>query len=270
MSGPGDAAVSVTARPRVVAVVPARLAASRFPNKPLAMILDLPMVEHVRRRAHLVDVVDDVIVATCDGAIFDVVTRAGGVAVMTADTHERCTERVAEAAVGLTVDIVAIVQGDEPLLRPEAVTAAVRPLLADQRITCTNLLSPLAAREDLVDPDIVKAACGRSGDILFLTRAAIPHYRQDGDAPVYRQTGIWALRTETLRAFQALPETPLERIESIDMLRLLEHGYRIRGVVVSYSTVGVDRPDDVRVVEEILKDDADQWSLYQRTVALRP
>lgn len=249
---------------RVVAVVPARLASSRYPDKPLVPIAGLPMVEHVRRRAALAEGVDEVVVATCDDRIRVAVESYGGRVVMTAATHQRATDRVEEAARSLDADVIALVQGDEPLLIPDTVAAAIAPILSDPRVGCTNLLSRLAGPDDRADPDIVKAACAKDGDVLFLTRAPIPYLRQVGDVPVFRQTGIMALRKDWLAAFAALPETPLERAESVDMLRLLEHGRSIRGVVTDRTTLGVDRPDDVAPIERALREDAEQRALWER------
>lgn len=249
---------------RVVAVVPARMASSRYPDKPLVRIAGLPMVEHVRRRAALAEGVDDVVVATCDEPIRRAVEGYGGRVVMTAATHQRAADRVAEAARSIEADVIAMVQGDEPLLVPDTVSRTVAPILADDRVGCTNLLSRLAGSAEVGDPDVVKAACSVSGDLLFLTRAPIPYLRQRGEVPVYRQTGIMALRRDWLAMFTELPETPLERAESVDMLRLLEHGHRIRGVVTDRPTVGVDRPDDVVLVEQALHEDPEQRALWER------
>jgi 3-deoxy-manno-octulosonate cytidylyltransferase (CMP-KDO synthetase) len=242
------------------------MASSRFPGKPLVPILDLPMVEHVRRRAELASGVDQVVVATCDRSIFDAVTAAGGLAVMTADTHERCTERVEEAMRSLAGEVVLIVQGDEPLLKPDVLPRVAAPLFERDDVVCVNLLSPLEGDGDLGNPDVVKAVCAINGDVLFLTRARVPYFRKPGPCPVYRQTGIMALRAGFLRTYASLDETPLERAESIDMLRVLEHGYRIAGVRIDYGTVGVDRPEDVPAVERLLVTDAEQAALYQRTL----
>jgi 3-deoxy-manno-octulosonate cytidylyltransferase (CMP-KDO synthetase) len=250
-------------------VIPARMASSRYPGKPLERILDLPMVEHVRRRALLAEGVGDVVVATCDRSIFDAVEAAGGRAVMTADTHERCTDRVEEAMRSRTADVVVMVQGDEPLLVPDAVVRVARPLLERGDVVCTNLLSPLESEADLANPNIVKAVCAQDGRIMFLSRAPIPFYRSRTEAPVYRQTGIMGFRAGLLRQYAALPETPFERAESIDMLRLLEHGLAIHGVVVDFPTIGVDRPEDVPVVESWLRQNPLQHSLYEQTLGRR-
>ena len=256
---------SGSARKRVVAVVPARMASSRFPGKPLVSIAGLPMVEHVRRRALLAAGVDEVVVATCDTSIFQAVTAAGGRALMTRDTHERCTDRVAEAMESLDGNVVAIVQGDEPLLLPGAVEAVIKPLVEHDDVVCTNLLSPLESDEDLANPNIVKAVCALDGRVMFLSRAPIPHFRRKAPCPVYRQTGILALTADFLRVYTTLSETPFERAESVDMLRVLEHGFPITGVVLAYSTVGVDRTEDVPVVERVLESDPVQRDLLART-----
>jgi 3-deoxy-manno-octulosonate cytidylyltransferase (CMP-KDO synthetase) len=251
----------------ITAIVPARMASSRYPGKPLVSILGLPMVEHVRRRALLAGI-DHVVVATCDQSILDAVHAAGGKAVMTRDDHQRCTDRAEEAMRSLPGTIVAIVQGDEPLLIPQAIRDVVQPLLDDPTLEATNLLSPLEQPTDRANPDIVKAACNLAGDLMFLTRAGVPTFRESLAVPVFRQTGIMAFTTAFLHRYSTLPQTPLERAESVDMLRLLEHGIRIRGVVAGYPTLGVDRPTDVPLAERVLREDATQRALFERTLAL--
>jgi len=254
--------------PTVTVVIPARMASSRYPNKPLVPILDLSLVEHVRRRSLLAPGVAQVVVATCDQAILDAVGEAGGLAVMTRDTHTRCTDRVAEAMGALPGDIVAMVQGDEPLLNPEAISQVTSPLIADPTLDCANLLSPLESQADRENPDVVKAVCDQRGFVMYMTRHAIPFFREKVPVPVFRQTGIIAFRASFLRRYTAMPETPLERAESVDMLRLLENGVRLRGVVANYVTIGVDRPADVPAVERVLREDPVQRALYERTIAM--
>jgi 3-deoxy-manno-octulosonate cytidylyltransferase (CMP-KDO synthetase) len=234
------------------------------------MILGLPMIEHVRRRVVLCAAVDEVVVATCDREIFEVVTGAGGKAVMTADTHERCTTRVEEAMGRLEGEIVAIVQGDEPLIMPEAIGQVVTPLQQSSDIDCANLLSKLVDDADFRDVNIVKAATDTAGFIMFFSRASIPHFRQRGDCPIYRQMGIMAFRRAFLHAYTKLPETPFERVESVDLLRLLEHGYKILGVPTEHATVGVDHAEDVARVERILRADPGQQALYAQILNGRP
>jgi len=255
-----------TAQPTITVVIPARMASSRYPGKPIVPILGLPMVEHVRRRALLSEGIDLVVVATCDRDIKDVVEAAGGRAVMTKDTHERCTDRVEEAMQHLSGDVVAMVQGDEPLLMPEAVTRVVQPLLNDPDLDVVNLLSPLESAQDYGNPNIVKAVCDLRGNVIYLTRAPVPCFREQLAVPVFRQTGIMAFRASFLPRFSALPETPLERAESVDMLRVLEHGIRIAGVVANYVTFGVDRPGDVGLIESVLRNDSTQRALFNRII----
>ena len=248
----------------ITVVIPARMASSRYPGKPLVPILGLPLVEHVRRRALLAHGVELVVVATCDDSIKKAVEACGGRAVMTKDTHERCTDRVEESMQRLPGDIVAMVQGDEPLLMPEAVSQVVQPLLDDPSLDVVNLLSPLESPDDYTNPNIVKAVCDGQGNVIYLTRAPVPFFRQQVVVPVYRQTGIMAFRAAFLPRFSALPETALEKAESVDMLRVLEHGIRIRGVVAGYTTMGIDRPEDVELVESVLRRDHVQRALFER------
>lgn len=252
-------------RPRIAAVIPARMGASRYPGKPLVDIAGMPMVEMVRRRVALSDVVDGVVVATCDRCILESVAGFGGAALMTADTHERCTDRVHEAAASIDADIVVIVQGDEPLFDPDVIRLLVEPMLADPGVAVTNLLSVIRRDEDLTDEDVVKAACDCAGRVMYYSRAPIPFRRvSSAGTPLLRQTGLSAFRRDFLDTFSALPPTPLEIAESVDFLRILEHGYPILGVVWERETAGVDRPEDVAVIEAALRDDPFQRELHER------
>ncbi len=248
---------------KVVAVIPARMAASRFPGKPLAKILDLPMIEHVRRRALLCPVLDEVYVATCDQPIFDLVTACGGKAVMTKDTHVRCTDRVEEAVEKIKADIVVILQGDEPLFEKEVIEQLVAPFNSTQECVCTNLVTSITDNADIADNDIVKALLDVRGHVLYFSRAQVPFIRVKAPFNVYRQTGLSAFTIEFLKKFASLPPTPLEITESVDFLRILEHRYPIKGIVHSGRSIGVDRPEDVPVVEDVLRKDSRQQRIYQ-------
>lgn len=252
---------------KVTAVIPARMGAARFPGKPLVKILGLPMVEHVRRRALLAQGVDEVVVATCDREILETVEGFGGKAVMTRDTHERCTDRVEEAAGKLDFDIALIVQGDEPLFRPEALTILARPLMEDPGLPCANLLSVIRDERDLEDEDIVKAVLDEQGFVLFFSRAPIPFRRVRNDCPLYRQTGLSAFSREFLSEYSRLAPTAIEVAESVDFLRILGHRRPIKGVAYDKVAVGVDRPDDVAKVEEILRRDPEQKEIFERILA---
>jgi len=249
---------------KVVAVIPARMGASRFPGKPLKKILGLPLVEHVRRRVLLSDSVDDAFVATCDIEIEKTIVDFGGKAIMTADTHERCTDRVEEALHQIACDIVVIVQGDEPLFLPEVIKKLVSPMIDNDIIQCTNLLSIIDRDEDLLDEDIVKAVINTNNDIMYFSRSAIPFRRVKNNCSLFRQTGVSAFSKTFLETYSKLEPTPLEIAESVDFLRILEHGLSIRGVVINDETKGVDRPNDVSIVEEILNNNPIQKQLYEK------
>ncbi len=251
---------------KVIAVIPARMASSRYPGKPLALIAGLPMIEYVRRRTLLCSVIDEAVVATCDQEIMDVVIGYGGQAIMTADTHERCTTRVDEAMHNLTGEIVVIVQGDEPLIMPDAIEQTVLPIQNRDNVNCTNLLSKITSPADFNDTNIVKAALDKLGFIMYFSRASIPYFKHKTVCPIYRQTGIMAFTTPLLHEYTQLSETPFERAESIDMFRLLEHAHKVLGVPTDHVTIGVDHPEDVDKVEHLLINDSVQQSLHQQII----
>jgi 3-deoxy-manno-octulosonate cytidylyltransferase (CMP-KDO synthetase) len=249
---------------KVAAVIPARMGASRFPGKPMVEILGLPMVEHVRRRVGLCRNIDEVDVATCDTEIFDAVVERGGKAVMTKDTHQRCTDRVEEASHTVKADIIVIVQGDEPLLDPGVLEKLVKPMLDDPAIECANLLSVISAEEDLLNIDIVKTVIDKNNNVIYYSRAPIPYLRCGKTRPMYRQTGLSAFRNRFLQLYSRLPQTPLEVAESVDFLRIIENRFPVLGVIYKNETVGVDRPEDIARVEAILLNDRKQRALYKR------
>jgi len=249
---------------RVLAIIPARMASTRFPGKPLAILSELPMVEHVRRRALLSKLIDEVIVATCDLEIMNAIEAYGGRAVMTADSHERCTDRVAEAAKNETADIVVNIQGDEPLISPDILDAVIQPLLDDPDLCCANLISAIP-EEDGINPNLVKVTFDGNMNALYFSREAIPSSKKAGQLPIqrFKQLGIIAFRRDFLNTYMRLSPTPLEAIESVDMLRLLEHGYRIKLVSVTSNSIGVDTPHDLEMAGELMK--TDPWLKHYRT-----
>src|SRR5262245_32099979 len=152
---------------RVAAVIPARMASTRFPGKPLANILGLPMIEHVRRRVALSGLFSTVAVATCDAEIMDAVQGHGGKAVLTSSAHERCTDRVAEASASLEADVIVNVQGDEPLVRPEMLELLVRPLFSDSSLLCTNLMSEIVTEKEMNDRNVIKTVFDNALNALY-------------------------------------------------------------------------------------------------------
>jgi 3-deoxy-manno-octulosonate cytidylyltransferase (CMP-KDO synthetase) len=264
---------------RIVAMIPARMNSSRFPGKPLAPLLGRPMLEHVLRRAAMCEQLEAIYVATCDEEIRDAVERIGGDVLMTSAAHERASDRIAEAAERVEADIVVMVQGDEPMITPRMIASAVAPMLADSSIQCVNLARRILSRDEYVDPNTIKVVMNTRGDALYFSRTPIPaldfaHASAESDstsvrAPVFKQVCVIPFRRDYLREFARLPPTPLERAESIDMLRVLEHGGRVRLVETDVDTHAVDTPADLRLVASLLKDDP-LVLRYAETLPARP
>ena len=239
-----------------IAIIPARMASSRFPGKPLALLHGLPMIEHVRRRVALSQLFSDVVVATCDEDIAAVVRKSGGHVVMTADTHERCTDRIAEAAAGLEGDIIVNVQGDEPLVRPEMLAPLVQVLQEDDTIPCSNLMVEIQTDADFKSKNVVKTVVDAEWNALYFSREPIPSAgKPDARTPRFQQLGIIAFRRDFLFTFGELEPTPLEVAESVDMLRAVEHGYQVRMVLCPFKSIGVDVPDDLTRAQALLDQD---------------
>ncbi|MGE3342177.1 MAG: 3-deoxy-manno-octulosonate cytidylyltransferase [Vicinamibacterales bacterium] len=244
----------MTGSRRIVGIIPARMASSRFPGKPLAQIAGRTMIEHVYRRAAMNRRFSEVAIATCDEAIAEATRAFGGRAIMTSPTHERGTERVAEAAEQLAADIVVNIQGDEPLVTPGLFDELLAPFDDDRSVSCTNLMSPLASDSEQDSLNNVKVVVNRAGDAMYFSREPIPSRRMGirHDGQVFRQIGIYAFTREFLLDFNRLPSTPLERAESVDMLRLLEHGRRIRMVLTQVPLQSVDTEADRREAERLM------------------
>jgi 3-deoxy-manno-octulosonate cytidylyltransferase (CMP-KDO synthetase) len=231
--------------PAVVAVIPARYQSTRLPGKPLLDIGGRPMIELVYRRAAEADSVDAVVVATDDQRIVDAVAAFGGIARLTRPTHRTGTDRIAEVAADLSCDIVVNVQGDEPLIDPAMISAIVAPLRADASIVMTTARCRLTDPDDFRNPHVVKVVTDPHGDALYFSRAPIPHGTDPARTQAYVHVGLYAFRRDFLLRFAALPQTPLEVAESLEQLRALEHGYRIRTVVTEHHSIGVDTPQDL-------------------------
>jgi 3-deoxy-manno-octulosonate cytidylyltransferase (CMP-KDO synthetase) len=243
--------------PKVTAIIPARMGATRFPGKPLADILGLPMIEHIRRRVALNGNLNQVIVATCDKEIFDVVVGNGGECIMTSSAHERCTDRVAEAAREVDADIIINVQGDEPFVNPQLLDVLVQPFFDEPDLMSTNLLGRIETEEEFQTVNEVKTVVDLAGNVLYFSREPIPSRKKapDGDFDRFKQLGLIAFRKDFLLKFTALPETPLERLESVDMLRVIEHGFSIRGVITDERTVSVDTPEELAEAVQLMNND---------------
>lgn len=242
---------------QIAAVIPARMGSSRFPGKPLAQILGRPMIEHVYRRTAASQAVNSVYVATCDDEIKEVVEAFGGNVIMTSSSHQRASDRVAEAAENFSAEIVVMVQGDEPMIIPEMLNVAVAPMIADPKITCVNLTKAIETEEEYRDPSTIKVVMDQNKDALYFSREPIPTWQilEFSNIPVYKQVCIIPFRQATLLEYSHLPATPLEQAESVDMMRFLEHGYRVRMVPTDVNSHAVDTPADLVLVEGIMAGD---------------
>lgn len=246
----------------IIGIIPARLASSRLPNKPMADILGMPMIGHVYLRCKLSPVLKEVYVATCDQEIYDYIESIGGKAVITADTHERASDRSAEALLkieevtGEKTDIVVMIQGDEPMVTPEMIDAAIEPLYHDNTLQITNLMAAIKTKEEHEDPAEVKVVVDINSNAMYFSREPIPSIKKGGEnIPMLKQVCIIPFRRDFLLQYNEMPQTPLEIIESVDMNRLLENGIRIRMVMRSEETYSVDTAADLANVNNKMRND---------------
>ncbi len=233
------------AAPRTVAVIPARMASTRFPGKPLANTTGRPMIQHVVERARQCCSIGRVIVATDDRRIADAVTSFGGEVAMTSADHPNGTSRIAEAVQAIECDIVVNIQGDEPEVEPALVDAAVTALLADPEAPVATAATPFRDTEDPADRRLVKVVVGLNGRALYFSRSAIPcnrDQRVDGVSPL-RHVGLYVYRRHFLDDYVMLPESPLERTEMLEQLRILEHGHAIAVAIGTSTAQGIDTPE---------------------------
>lgn len=244
----------------IVGVIPARMASSRFPGKPLAQICGIPMIGHVYYRSKMSRVLNNVYVATCDQEIKDYVTLIGGETMMTMNTHERASDRCAEAMLkieaetGRMVDIIVMIQGDEPMLYPEMIDMAVKPIMEDESLSVVNLMAWLKTREEHCDPNEVKVVVDLNNFALYFSREPIPSWKKGAKSvPMLKQVCVIPFRRDFLIKFNNLETTPLEIVESVDMMRVLEHGYRVKMVLSEFETYSVDTIEDLRKVEALMQ-----------------
>lgn len=251
------------AKKNIIGIIPARMGSSRFPGKPLAQILGMPMIGHVFHRSKKSSVLNEVYIATCDEEIGRYADSIGAKWIMTKNTHERASDRAAEAmlkieeSTGKKVDIVVMIQGDEPMIVPEMIDLAVQPLLEDEQIGVSNLMAPIRSLEEHNDPNCPKVVIDQKGFALYFSREPIPSRKKwdDGELPMYKQVCVMPFTRDYLLKFNSLEPTPLEKIESIDMNRFLEYGFRVKMAYEEYETYSVDTPEDLMKVEKYLKND---------------
>jgi 3-deoxy-manno-octulosonate cytidylyltransferase (CMP-KDO synthetase) len=249
---------------RILGVIPARFASSRFPGKSLATIAGKPMLQHVYERASQARYLSKLIVATDDERIYKAARSFGAAAVMTRTDHLSGTDRVAEAASGDHASVIVNIQGDEPLIDPAAIDAATLALLDDPDVPMATLMKAIEDRREIDDPNVVKVVTNLAGDAIYFSRWAIPYERQgpyeregpfarEGGSVHYKHLGLYVYRREFLLAYSGLPVGPLERMERLEQLRALENGHRVRVVETEYESLGVDTPEDLERVSALFE-----------------
>lgn len=260
---------------KTLAIIPARMAATRFPGKPLRPILGIPMIGHIYLRTKECSQFDHVYVATCDQEIADYIESIGGHAVMTSHLHERCTDRTAEALLKIeaihktSFDIVGMIQGDEPLVMPAPLDQAVMEMKKDPHLKIVNLMTEIASESELTSPNTVKVVTNPRGEAIYFSREPIPSPRKGASNHIrYKQTGLIFFLRDYLLQFNQLPSTPLEIAESVDMLRVIEHGEKIKMVPIKTPCIGVDVPEDIKAVEDFMQKDS-LYSLYANRSEVR-
>jgi len=239
-----------------IAIIPARMDSSRFPGKPMSEIHGIPMIGHCYYRTKMCKDLQDVYVATCDDEIYNYIESIGGNAIMTLSTHERATDRTAEAMIkveemtGNKLDIVVMVQGDEPMITPDMITNALIPFTNDDAVNVVNLMAKMESTAEFEDPNEVKVVVDKQSNAIYFSRESIPSRKKGFDnVPMLKQVCVNPFKRDYLLKFNKMEETNLERIESIDMLRIIENGEKVHMVMNEIDTYSVDTKSDRDNVE---------------------
>lgn len=243
---------------RIIALIPARMGSSRFPGKPMALLLGKPMIGHVYERVAQSPLLTVTAVATCDREIVHYIESIGGRAILTGSHHERASDRCAEALEilesedGVTYEIVVMVQGDEPMTHPEMISEAVSPMLADPSIQIVNLLGKIESIAEFEDRNCIKVVCDLESNALYFSREPIPTRSKIPVIPMRKQVCVIPFRRDFLLEYTRMSPTPLEIAESVDMMRVLEHGLKVRMVPTRHNSQAVDTPADMAKVEKLM------------------
>jgi 3-deoxy-manno-octulosonate cytidylyltransferase (CMP-KDO synthetase) len=236
--------------PSILGVIPARFASTRFPGKPLAVLAGKPLIQHVWEQASQSRLLSRLVVATDDERIAEAARAFGAEACMTRSDHASGTDRAAEVTRSTNADVIVNIQGDEPLIDPDAIDAAILTLLDDSHCQMASLKRRITDASEIGNPNVVKVVTASSGDALYFSRSPIPFQRGE-PAGYFKHIGLYIYRRDLLLAYSSLPVGPLERAEKLEQLRALENGIPIRVAETSYDTIGVDTPEDLAAVERI-------------------
>lgn len=237
---------------KIIGVIPARWASTRFEGKVLAAINGKPMIQHVWERSKKSELLDDLIIACDDDRVLNAAQQFGAKAVLTSKDHASGTDRIAEAVESIDGDIVVNIQGDEPLIQHEVIDALVTALIDAPLCSMGTMIKVLEAEEELKNPNVVKVVVDGEMNALYFSRSIIPYNRENDDEIIYyKHLGIYAYRRDFLLSYKNLPKSNLEKAENLEQLRALEFGYKIKTVVTDVDTIGVDTPSDLKRVEEL-------------------
>jgi len=247
----------------IIGIIPARMAATRFPNKPLEKINGMPMIGHVYHRAKICHNLSDIYVATCDEEIVDYINSIGGKSIMTKDTHERATDRTGEALEiimnkdGSGIDGVLMIQGDEPLLNPVLLDNMISFHMNQGTPFITNLISKIHSIGEFNNPNVVKVVMDKNGRVLYFSRSPIPsNAKYGGTLPMWKQLGLILFSKDAILLYTKLIPAELEIIESVDMNRILENNLIITAFPTEEISQAVDTPEDILVVGELMLTDS--------------
>jgi len=239
---------------KVICVIPARFASTRLPGKPLALIAGKPMIQHVYTKACQAKLPEEVIVATDDQKVADVVKSFGGEVIMTSSEHPSGTDRLAEVALNYPdVDVIVNVQGDEPMITPQVIDALAEAFIKDEKLTMATLKT-LMDPEEYDNPNVVKVVTDLHDYALYFSRSLL-HYprKKTEDFKAYKHIGIYAYRRDFLLQYAALEPTCLEQIESLEQLRVLENGFKIKVLNTDFHGIGIDTQEDLEAVNKIFE-----------------
>lgn len=237
----------------VLGVIPARYQSTRLPGKPLLMIGTKPMIQWVYQAAKTASLIDELVVATDDQRIYDTVVGFGGKAELTSADHPTGTDRLAEVAKRYQTELIVNIQGDEPLIQGAVIDSVIKPLLEEPGLSMSTAKVRLTDPEQVNEPSVVKVVTAENGDALYFSRSPIPYPRNTAKAAYWKHIGLYGYRKDFLMKYVDLPQSQLELVESLEQLRALSNGYRIRVVEVEQDSVGVDTPSDLERVRALLK-----------------
>jgi 3-deoxy-manno-octulosonate cytidylyltransferase (CMP-KDO synthetase) len=237
---------------KILGVIPARFASTRFPGKVLAHIAGKTMLQHVYERASLSAYLTSTLIATDDDRVYSAARSFGARVRMTRSDHLSGTDRVAEVASAENAEIIVNIQGDEPLIDPAAIDAAILPLVDEPELVMGTLKKRIEDPREITDPNVVKVVTNGAGDAIYFSRCPIPFEREkSGSTPYFKHIGLYVYQREFLLQYSALPVGPLETAERLEQLRALENGHRIRVVETEYESLGVDTPEDLQRVSRL-------------------